>query len=193
VFFIDLCNIYSEYLSLYYINNIIVLRGEDLCHKKSLTIPLFTEVSVANQKVSIMCLCSGVSILPISTTSSVLLDFRTCLTIWYFFYFIFLSKTVLIHEVFVVEVTLKVCAKRQSNTSNSSRFIFIWCKICSFVSNVILLTHSFPLFFYHSTRSWSCPNWCDLKSVQLICSFKSVKLYVFICCHARLILEWHFV
>jgi hypothetical protein len=140
-----------------------------------------------------MYLCSGMSILPISTTSSVLMDFKTCLTIWYFLYF-FLSKTVLIHEVFVVEVTLKVCVKRQSDTSKCTRYICIWCKICSFVSNVILLTPS-P-FFYHSTRIWSCPNWCYLKSVQLYAlrySFKSVKLYVIIFCHAWLILEWHYV
>ena len=109
--------------------------------------------------------------------------------------FIFvLSETVLIHEVLVVEVTLKVCVKRQSHTSKSSRFIFNWCKICSFVSNVILLTPS-PLF-YHNTIIWSSTNWCDLKSVQLYAlrySFKSVKLYVIIFCHAWLILEWHYV
>ena len=172
---------------MYYINHIISLRGEAWCHIKSLTLPLFIEVFVPNQKVSIMYLCSRMS------TSSVLLDFRTCLTIWYLFYF-FLSETVLIHEVLVVEVTLKVCVKRQSHTSKSSRFIFNWCKICSFVSNVILLTPS-PLF-YHNTIIWSSTNWCDLKSVQLYAlrySFKSVKLYVIIFCHAWLILEWHYV
>jgi len=168
------------------------LRGEAWSHKQSLTLPRFIEESVPSQKVSNMYLCSGMSILPISTTSSVLLDFRTFLTIWYFLFF--LSKTVLIHEVFVVEVTLKVCVKRQSDTSKSTRFIFIWCKICSFVFKVILLTPS-P-FSYHNTRILSCPNWCDLKSVQLYAlrySFKSVKLYVIIFCHAWLILEWHYV
>jgi hypothetical protein len=46
---------------LYYINHIISLRGEAWCHKKSLTLPLFIEVFVPNQKVSIMYLCSGMS------------------------------------------------------------------------------------------------------------------------------------
>jgi hypothetical protein len=45
------------------------------------------------------------------------------------FFIFFLSKAVLINEALVVEVTLKVCVKRQSHTSKSSRFIFIWCKI----------------------------------------------------------------
>ena len=146
------------------------------------------------KKVSIMYLCLGVSMLPISTTCSVLLDFRTFLTMWYLLVFYFYSKTVLMHEVFVVKVTLKVCVKRQSDTSKSSRFIFIWCKICSFVSKVILLTLSL-FFFYYNTIIWSCPNWCDLKSVQLYAlryPINSVKLYVLIFCHAWLILEWHY-
>ena len=94
-----------------------------------------------------------------------------------------------------MEVTLKVCAKRQSDTSKSSRFIFIWCKICSFVSKVIVLTPS-PFFVHYNTIIWSCPNWRDLKSVQLYAlsyPINSVKLHVLIFCHAWIILEWHYV
>ena len=59
----------------------------------------------------------------------------------------------------------------------------------------VRLAHSFPKspcslhppFVYHNTRLWSCPNWCDLKSVQLYVlsyPFDNVKCYVIIFCHA---------
>ena len=55
--------------------------------------------------------------------------------------------------------------------------------------------HSIPHFFYYNTIIWSCPNWCDLKSIQLYAlgyPFNSVKFYVIIVCHAWLIIEWHY-
>ena len=109
----------------------------------------------------------------------------------FFLYFFYLK---LFNSFLLWKLHLKVCAKRQSDTSKSTRYIFIWCKICSFVSKVTLLTPS-P-FFYHNTRIWSSPNWCDLKSVQLYVlsyPFDSVKFYAIIFCHAWLILEWHYV
>jgi hypothetical protein len=140
-----------------------------------------------------MYLCLAMSILPISTTSSVLFDFWTFFLICFVFVFFFLSKTVL-NSFLLWKLHLK----------------FVWndnltpLKVQDLYLSDVRFPHSFrkspcslhPPFFYHKTRIWSCPNWCDLKGVQLYVlsySFDSVKFYVIIFCHVWLILEWHYV
>jgi hypothetical protein len=77
---------------------------------------------------------------------------------------------------------------------------FVWndnltpLKVPDLYLSDVRFAHSFPKspcslhppLFYHNTRIWSYPNWCDLKSVQLYVlsyPFDSVKFYVIIFCH----------